>query len=234
MTTQEKKNPHTVFICFSGKKQVGKDTATNMAVDMLRMSGNKVAVTGFANTLKDMCVDILGLEKENVYGTDEQKNSPSPILWNELPIDIRLKYSNEWIDFGTPDDDEEDLRHRDNGTPVPREGPMTNREVLQVIGTDIFRTMFSYNVWVDSTFRKDWSKYDVVIITDCRFPNEKIAIEQSNGHIIRLTRNTGFTDEHVSETALDGSTFKIQYDNNGTLEDLNNFIESTLRTLNLL
>lgn len=242
MTTVDKQTPHPIFIAMCGKKQVGKDTSTAMAVEILNTHGKKVFITAFANTLKDMCVNTLGIKKEGAYGTDADKNALSPLFWDTLPLDIRLKYSNEWLDFGTPSDDEmerlgyreEDLRHRDDGITVPRSGPMTNREVLQVVGTDIFRTMLDNNVWVNATLHRDWTGFDVVIVTDCRFPNEKQAIEDAGGYVIRLERNTGFTDNHASETALDNTIFQIKYENNGSLDELYFFMQTTLRDLGLL
>lgn len=226
MNTVEKVTPGPIFIAMCGKKQVGKDTSTAMAVEILSGHGRKVFVTAFANTLKDMCVDVLGLNKSGAYGTDADKNALSSLVWDTLPLDIRLKYSNVTRMSGT--EGVEDY------TPLPRIGRMTNREVLQVVGTDIFRMMLDNNVWVNATLRRDWTGYDVVIVTDCRFPNEKKAIDDTGGHVIRLERNTGFTDNHASETALDTADFKLKYQNNGSLDELYFFMQTTLRDLGLL
>jgi len=163
----------TAFIALSGKKQVGKDTATQVMRAILEANGKRVAVTAFAESLKSMCIDILGLKRELVYGTNDDKDTPCHILWDRFSIDVRLKYSNERFE----DED---------GPPIdlPRNGPMTVREVLQVMGTDIFRAIED-DVWARAPFNKDWSNYDVVFLTDCRFPNEKRVIEDHHGVIIR-------------------------------------------------
>lgn len=206
--------PVVLFVGFSGKKQVGKDTATQMAVDMLSAAGKSVAVTAFAGPLKRLCVEIIGLSHEGVYGTDAQKNELSHVSWDNMPQEIRSKYSIDGI--------------------WPRAGHMTNREVLQVVGSDIFRNLFGQDVWARAPFRQDWNEFDVVIFTDCRFPNEKSVTEEHGGSIIRLERHTGFNDTHISETALDKAVFEFKYQNDADIGSLRNFVHEVLCTLKIL
>lgn len=216
--------PVVLFIGFSGKKQVGKDTATQMAVDLLSAAGKKVAVSAFAAPLKRMCVEIIGLSHEGVYGTDAQKNGLSHVLWDNMPHEIRVKYA---------------IDHEPNELlqamiAVPRSGPMTNREVLQVVGSDLFRNLFGQDVWARAPFRQDWQDFDVVIFTDCRFPNEKSVTEEHGGITIRLERHTGLKDNHISETALDNTIFEHRYENNSQVEDLRTYVRDILTRMNLL
>lgn len=218
-TEQPKKTPHTVFIALSGKKQVGKDTASDMIRRMLEREGKRVAITAFAEPLKDMCVQILGISREGAYGTDAQKNAKSHIMWDNMHQDIRMKYSKE--------------RDVSFGFQLPRTGPMTNREVLQVMGTDVFRSIYD-NVWAKAPFNRDWSSVDVVILTDCRFPNEKSVTEEAGGVIIRLERETGFSDNHPSEIALDGFSFENVYKNDGSLIQLECYLRDLLKNKGLI
>lgn len=203
-----KNTPGTLFVAFSGKKQVGKDTAAEMVQEILTEAGHRVTITAFAEALKSIVTNVLGLPESSVSGSNIEKNAGTHIVWDNLPTDIRLKYSTE----GTE----------------PRSGPMSGREVMQVLGTDIFRSMFNDNVWAHSPFRPSWTFWDVVIITDCRFPNEKLAVESNDGILVRLTRDTGFEDDHISETALDGHSFEHVYDNNGTFEDMRHYLRRLL------
>lgn len=206
--------PGTQFIAFSGKKQVGKDTSMNIAKDMLEAAGKRVMFAAFAEPLKDkVCIDILGLDRALVYGSNEAKDTLTHIMWDTLPLDIRVKYSKV--------------------TRGPRSGPMTVREVLQIVGTDIFRKMLYDLVWAGGPFRRSFDA-EVVILTDLRFPNEKSCTEERGGVIIRLERKTGLVDYHESETALDGFEFKYHYNNDGSLEDLKSFIYSVLTENKLL
>jgi hypothetical protein len=84
---------------------------------------------------------------------------------------------------------------------------MTAREVMQFVGTDIFRNIYS-NVWVDATIRKIQEETpELALICDCRFPNEVSGIQDAGGKVIRLTRNSGSDDCHSSETALDEANY---------------------------
>lgn len=206
--------PGTRFIAFSGKKQTGKDTSMGIAKEILESSGRTVQFAAFAEPLKDkICIDILGLDRSKVYGSNEDKDAPSHIRWDNLPLDIRIKYSKV--------------------TRGPRSGPMSNREVLQVVGTDIFRKMLYDLVWAEAPFRRKFDA-DIVILTDLRFPNEKVCTEEHGGVIIRLERETGLVDNHESETALDGYAFKYCYTNNGSLDELKTFIRGVLTESGLL
>lgn len=79
---------------------------------------------------------------------------------------------------------------------------LTAREVMQVVGTDIFRNMY-YNVWVNATINKIMRDgVELAIIADCRFPNEVESIKSAGGIVIKLNRNP-YNSDHASETALD-------------------------------
>jgi len=80
--------------------------------------------------------------------------------------------------------------------------PMTAREVMQYIGTDIFRKI-QKNVWADATIHKiKTDNIDIALIADCRFPNEVEAVKNAGGIVIKLMRNI-YNSDHDSETALD-------------------------------
>jgi hypothetical protein len=208
--------PHTVYLAFSGKKQVGKDTAVGMAKNILVSAGRSVKVTAFAEVLKSIAIDVLGLDKNLVYGSNKDKETVTHIVWDDFPLRIRFKYRKSWW------------------RPF-RVGRMTIREVLQVMGTDVFREMFEYDVWARSPFRNNPSgSYDVVLITDCRFPNERRMTEEYDGFVVRLTRDTGLSDDHPSELALDNATFEFNYENNGSLDELQDFVRETLKKLELI
>lgn len=193
----------------------------------------EVKIYTFADSLKDFCVETLGLRYEQCWGTDDQKNTMTQYLWNNLPIQIRNKYSQEksYRDVGF---------HEEMSTPIPRSGNMTAREVMQIFGTEIAREMFDQNIWVNATLRRIRKEnYPLAIISDVRFPSEIKAIMENNGNIIRLTRTYDATDKHSSETALDDYnwsqwTDRIKFiDNAGkTIYDKNaaalNFLKSIM------
>lgn len=212
----------TKVIGFSGKKQSGKDTLLNNISPYLQ---GTVKQYNFADGLKNFLIDTMGLRYEQVWGSDEQKNTKTNYLWEYLPLFIRWENGGRWVDYGGKDlvqqlpSFEKSIGHNDftpeklfwslrssNITPTNlKSGPMTGRELMQVMGTDICRRMFSQYIWVHSTFRaitKD--NVDFAIIPDLRFPSELAGVEQHNGLVVRLTRSTHYEDQHPSETALDG------------------------------
>jgi hypothetical protein len=141
-----------------------------------------VKVYSFADLLKrSICIEILGLTEEQCFGTNEQKDSLTHLKWEDMPV---------------PSKDIKKALH------AP--GFMTAREVMQYVGTNIFRTMFN-NVWVDALMRKiNADNADLALISDCRFPNEADGVAAAGGKVVYLTRNPyGNQDQHESETALD-------------------------------
>ena len=82
-------------------------------------------------------------------------------------------------------------------------GPMTAREVMQFVGTDIFRKMYG-DVWAEGTIKRILKeKTELAVICDCRFPNEVAAVQKAQGKVIRFTRSPYREDQHASEVALD-------------------------------
>lgn len=81
------------IIAFAGRKQSGKTTSC----EFVQIYGNgklepfnSVKIYNFADPLKqDICINILGLTKEQCYGTDEQKNELVNCYWNNKQLSAR-------------------------------------------------------------------------------------------------------------------------------------------------
>jgi hypothetical protein len=217
-----------LFVAISGKKGSGKDELARLINARLDSRFGSV-ITHFADPLKEICIRLFGLDSKLVYGSNTDKQSFTNVLWDGLPLKVRVKYATQGVKFHEEEDRE---------IPVPRIGPMTIRELLQVMGTDIFRERVYNNIWAEYPFKQNWDSMEqgevrepthVVFIADCRFPNEVAETLKNGGIVIRVVRNTGHIDNHPSETALDNydwnqpSHFLI--DNNGSLDELRN--EST-------
>lgn len=168
------------IIAFAGRKQSGKTTSAEFVQTLFNSTSyGECKIYNFADPLKTLCIDILGLEYKQCYGTDEDKNQLVDCYWEG--------------------------------------NQLTAREVLQIVGTDMFRTM-QHNVWSAATLRKiNKEKPDLALIADCRFPNEVDAVKNAGGIIIKLTRNP-YNSYHASEVALDPeqydqSSFDLTIDN---------------------
>lgn len=148
----------------------------------------------FADMLKMTCVNVLGLTIEQCYGSDEQKNEKTHLMWENMPGVISdSEFWNSITPDGPPD-----------GLVFHEPGPMSGREVMQYVGTDMFRRMYG-QVWVNACLNLiKVEQPALAIISDCRFPNEVEGVQKAGGKVMRFTR-APFADnnEHESERALD-------------------------------
>ncbi len=171
---------------FTGIFDINRRDNTHMVEFLEDIIHPHIKVYAFADLLKTACNKILGLTYEQCYGTDKDKNSLTDLDWSNMPgITETLK------------------------SPYP-DGLMTAREVLQYVGTQIFRTIDN-DIWVKALIRKiEEEDTELAIISDCRFPNEVAGIQKLGGKVIRLTRNPfkgKDKDEHKSEIILDKDKF---------------------------
>lgn len=203
--------PRIIGICgFIGS---GKDTVADYLVNL-----HQFRRESFANSLKDAVAHVFGWERQLLEG--------------------RTKHSREWREQQDPWWSE---RLGMNITP---------RWILQYWGTEVGRRAFHDDIWVASLENRLRNSVDDVVITDCRFPNELAALRRVGGQIIRTCRgpqpewyelavaaNHGHTPAaeklhllniHASETSWVGSDFDFVLDNNGSLDELYQQIESFL------
>lgn len=193
-----------------------------------------VKVYSFADILKqEVCIKVLGLTYEQCYGTDADKNTLTHLKWEDMPgvtTDFR---------FASPVEEVKgrlgEYYKKFDGIVYHEPGPMTAREVLQFVGTEVFRKMYK-DVWVDATLRRireEGSLY--AIICDVRFPNEVMGVKEAGGKVLRLTRDIyAGQDVHESETALDKD--KFDWDNFDAINDNQNMSinEQNAATLDIL
>lgn len=108
----------------------------------------------------------------------------------------------------------------------------TPRQVLQFVGTDLFRNHthelvpnISKDIWCQVVKRKILNKFKEnpnakFVITDARFDNEVNVVRELGGTVINLYRNTGYTDNHESEALIDTLYFDYKFENNSSKEEL--------------
>ena len=193
----------STIIAISGRKGAGKDTISSFISEWWSQQPNfdprhpdilgdcSIEAFSFADLLKRFCIEALGLRREQCYGSDAEKETPTKYSWNKTPMG-----KHKWL---------KTLYELSKGYKA-RQGPMTAREVMQVFGTECVRTWFG-NVWAEATIRKiEQNNPNLALITDARFPNEvETILDYSKGYVIRLTRSPfGTKDQHASEASLDG------------------------------
>jgi len=104
-------------------------------------------------------------------------------------------------------------------------------EMLQIVGTEVFRDNYDKEVWIKSLFN-DYGPYEkkntIWVISDVRFTNEANYVKNLDGILIRingdplkLTEYSNRDINHPSETALDNyKGFDYIIENDGSMEEL--------------
>lgn len=167
----------------------------------------------FAKELKDICMGLFGLTREQVYGTDEQKNTiVEHLRWENMPGVV----TSEIVKLGGLLEQYTDI----GLVVIDRYGPMTAREFMQFFGTEIMRKIYS-PVWTERTIKNIKTENpQIAIISDCRFKNEAEALKKEKAKLIYLTRSAS-SDKHISENGFeDFNNFDAVIDNqNMTIEE---------------
>lgn len=197
--------------------KTGKIILNGNPVDPNNLNTNIVKQYALADSLKEICVNVLGLSHAGVYGSDEDKNQLTNYYWENMPgvITNRRVYTVVQKLF-------DDNNWREPSWPwlFHKRGQMSNREVMQFVGTDIFRKI-NPQVWVHCTMNKiQLENPEYALITDARFPNEVIAFSKK-GTVVGLTKKPPTKDPHPSEQVhLQSCKYLIKNDNAKNVKDL--------------
>lgn len=200
-----------MLIGIAGKKGAGKDTLAHDLVEHCHWINNYLAVGKvfhFADALKKVTVELLGVPIEMVYGTQEDKEQQCHLRWENMPTYELMG----------------DVRPT---------GRMSVREVLQYFGTEILRKMHS-RIHINATlnaiaqYEETQLSQVLAVVADLRFPNECQAIKEDGGIVIGLTRGEK-GDNHASENALDDYPFDVLIDNIGMSREEQ--LEAALKSL---
>ena len=193
----------------------GKDTVADYLVNL-----HEFRRESFASTLKDAVSAVFG--------------------WDRTMLEGRTKEAREWREQIDP--------WWANRLDMPT---LTPRWVLQYWGTEVCRKAFHDDIWIASLENKLRNSRDNVVISDCRFPNEISSIKNAGGSIVWVRRgelpdwyqyalaanqlgsNMALNELkmrkiHASETAWVGTEFDHEIDNNSTIDDLYQKIQSII------
>jgi hypothetical protein len=227
-----------MIIGISGKIGSGKDTVGSI-IQWLQLCKDYPAIWG-PDYNKEACAGLGTFE--NFMGTGHTWRSD----WEIKKFAAKMKQCVSIITGVTV----ADLERMDvkNGFVGPDWGSLTYRNILQLLGTEVGRSIHE-NFWVNALFAdyesiaSAWDcdgittveRYPNWIITDMRFPNELAAVKQRGGITIRLTREVECADPaialHPSETALDKARFDYVICNNGSIEDLISLVNHIIKPL---
>lgn len=100
-------------------------------------------------------------------------------------------------------------------------GEKTPRHAMITLGTEWGRDLIDPNLWINA-WRRNVDRLPAgipVVVEDCRFANEAIAIRMRDGFLVRLNRNgAGIGVAHPSEAA--NFVPDLRLENNGTPTEL--------------
>ena len=206
-----------------------------------------LGVTGLIGSGKDTVADYLctfhGFKRVS-FAASLKDAVASVFGWDRELLEGSTKTSREW-------------REQQDEWWTNRLGMnITPRLVLQYWGTEVLRNHFHTDIWVASVENKLRQSKDNIVITDCRFANEVNAIKAAGGITMRVSRgeqpdwhdaavsyNKGEVGNmtwsiskfkldklgvHASEYSSVGLPYDHYIDNNGTIDDLHQRINSII------
>lgn len=176
-----------VLIGLMGIKGSGK---TSAALYLMKQYG--FIEKSFAECLKRACQELFLLSDSQVFGTQEEKETPDDRWFGCTPRKM-LQF------VGT------DLLRNNLNTIMPG------------LGNDIF--IHHFKLWYESEIKKNPNL--CVVVSDVRFQNEIDFIQKIGGFVIKINRPSVMTnDMHSSEMELQSiTTYDYLIENTGTLED---------------
>lgn len=101
---------------------------------------------------------------------------------------------------------------------------------MQMLGTE-WRDLFSKDLWSDILIKRVNSGLlgDEIVCSDLRFPHEIIALKKLDAKTIRIERAAAPDDEysaHASENQIDSLDVGLVMQNNGTREELREWVSA--------
>lgn len=100
------------------------------------------------------------------------------------------------------------------------------RRILQNAGMAVREAQPDF--WLDILLEKWRSSPGPVVVTDCRFSNEAVALYTRGFQLVRVVRPGTAGDAHVSETELDNFPVDVTLVNDGSIEDLRKRVHTML------
>ena len=217
-----------MIISISGYKGHGKDLVANIIQEM----DPSYTIKKQALPVKQICSLITGIPLEK-FEDEEFKNNSLGKEWNKWYIWTRKG----WDSLSNEQYNKISAINR-AGTFL--EQSITIRQLMQQVGTDLFRNNLHENTWVNCLMSQYTSDYKW-IISDTRFPNEVNAVVDNNGLCIKVVlldddnNPIQNLDAHESETALDNYNWHyIIQAKKGDITEIRNQIIKCLTKYNLI
>ena len=174
-------------------------------------------IYAFAEPLKELCIDLFDLPREVVYGTDEQKNTTfiEHIRWESMPGVI---CNQEFYEAGLKNNYGNGVKELFSKMTYHDPGSMTVRQILQFMGTEVMRKIWS-PVWVNKMQKTILEEKSMLsLVCDVRFDDEAQGLldlksEGFDVKIVELTRTKTSSDKHSSENGISPGLADFVLDN---------------------
>lgn len=164
-------------------------------------------VVKFSSKLKEMLAILLNVPVEYFEDRIFKEGILPLVYWNRENKKGKVISEKQWQHLDAESRKEYNISRKFSG-----------RELMQYIGTDLFRDKLSPDVWVNALFNS-LSLEDKILISDVRFKNEAERIKEHNGIIINIKRDVPEL-AHKSENDLKGWKFDYTINNKNEIPDL--------------
>lgn len=164
------------IVAISGRKRSGKDTAGEVFIN------NGYVKYSFAAPLKELCETVFPEADVNNELTRDHIRQ-QPLIIEETHIsNLIFHISNLYPSLTFTQSELIRAFLRDKGTFV------SGREILEFVGTTLCRDIISKNFWLDIMEQRLTERTSNVVITDCRFKNERNLVRKLGGTNIYISR----------------------------------------------
>jgi hypothetical protein len=207
-----------MLIGVSGIKGSGKSTISKFLVS------KGFETVSFAGPLKDLVSDAFGLPMFLLTDTEAKERHALSVYIQPLHIQRMVSLANSKYARVTEGQLAQAIAN------IPKDLIKTPRQLLQVVGTDIFRNNVSLTYWLEC-FKTGIKANKNYVCDDVRFANEQQLIKDLGGYLIGINRPSLIkSDIHASEQ-IDLSNCDFVLQNIHTLAILKKDVETTFELI---
>jgi len=195
------------IIALAGKAGAGKDTFADVLV-----KNHGFTRVALADPLRELCSKVFRLDYNLFLDHDKKDKEIHKIILDYHHIDkIRDFIQNEW-------DIEIDYQTRELLEEWYGEEFETPRDILRCIGTKLIRNCIDSDIWIDLAFEKIKKTGGNVVITDCRFQNERDAFSNGGALLVLIKRDEDKYENHEHDLGEEYE-YDVVFDNATSLSE---------------
>lgn len=194
------------IICLAGKAKAGKDSAGEVLVK--KHGFTRLAL---ADPLRELCSSVFKMDFNEFLDQDKKDKEMPRVMLDYHHIDkIRTYVEANW---GFPIDREA----RENMEEYYGQEFNTPRDILRCVGTNLLRNNIRDDIWVVLAMSKIKEIGAKIVITDCRFENEREIFGRAGALLVLIKRHDdGESKEHEFDLGMD-KDYDVVFTNNNTL-----------------